>query len=700
MNDWDFKKFFIILISIQISVFGLIKLDHIGINLPIIRQIICFVYLTFIPGFLLLRIFRIHKIDNIKAILYSIGLSLSVIIFTGFLINMFYPLFGITKPLSINNLLITFFILISLLSIICYYRNDKLIYYENLKIKEIFKPITLILFCLIILSIFSTYILNLNGNNFLQMILILILSIIPILLILFNVKEKYFPYIIFFISISLLYHTTLISNYVWGSDINHELYFSKMVIDNYKWDSSYRDNVNAMLSIVILAPIYSIFLNIDLSWIFKLIYPTLFSLIPVGLYYIYKNQMNYKISFLASFFFMSIFTYYNVMPALARQQIAEIFFVLIILLIIDYNLNKYITDILFILFGSLIIVSHYGLSYLFLFSLIISCIFINLFNIIKHNNYKKYNILKNTYIIYLIVISISWFLYISNSSIFFTGVSIGDAIISSITEILKPSTSQALNIATSNLSIFLSIERYLHIICQIFICLGIITALLSNKLKFNKEYLLFSISFFLIDIFGIILPYFASTMNSDRLYHISLFFLSPFCIIGAISLFKFLIYSFKINYLIYKKLSLFLISLFICIFLLFNSAFMYQIFDEPKIGRFALDINVDFPRFNEKELSAAFWLKSHKVQTKEIYSDVNKAIILHGIIGDSNELETYEIEKGLIYDDYIFLGTYNIKYQKILVRSSWNTILYIKNPFNFNESKIYNNNGNWILISR
>jgi uncharacterized membrane protein len=49
-------------------------MDSIGITIPVLRQLIGFVYLTFMPGMVILRIFRLHQLGNIKAILYASGI--------------------------------------------------------------------------------------------------------------------------------------------------------------------------------------------------------------------------------------------------------------------------------------------------------------------------------------------------------------------------------------------------------------------------------------------------------------------------------------------------------------------------------------------------------------------------------------------------------------------------------------------------
>ncbi len=64
---WKIKSFLILVLSIQVSMWGAIGLDLIGLQLPLIRQLIGIVYLLFIPGILILRILELHKLSDIES---------------------------------------------------------------------------------------------------------------------------------------------------------------------------------------------------------------------------------------------------------------------------------------------------------------------------------------------------------------------------------------------------------------------------------------------------------------------------------------------------------------------------------------------------------------------------------------------------------------------------------------------------------
>jgi uncharacterized membrane protein len=283
LNDWPKKKFITLLFSLQISVLGLILLDMVGLEFPILRYLVCFFYLTFLPGILILRIFNFHELGDIETTLYSVGLSISFLMFIGFFCNITFPIFGIINPLSTTHLIVIILLAITFLCTVCYV-IDK---YSNMQPSyRINFDNSLYLFLLLpILSILGALVKNFFGLN-LVLITLIILICICFILIGFEIidKKSTYPIFIFLISLSLLYHTSLISGYLWGTDIHLEFYISNLVKNFGYCNFSTHDNLYSVLSVTILAPIYSSFLNIDIKWLFKAIYPLVFSFVPLRLF--------------------------------------------------------------------------------------------------------------------------------------------------------------------------------------------------------------------------------------------------------------------------------------------------------------------------------------------------------------------------------------------------------------------------------
>ncbi|MBA7515266.1 hypothetical protein ES705_07305 [subsurface metagenome] len=710
MNDWGIKNFIIAVLAIQLAMWGVIGLDVMGLQIPILRQLIGFIYLSFVPGILILRILKLHKLGNIETLLYTVGLSIATLMFTGFFMNMIYPFFGISGPISTVPLIITISVVVLALSVISYMRDKDFSDPSFIDTGEILSPPALFLCLIPFMAVLGTYLVNFHHNNILLMLMIVVIALI-VLLIAFDkfIPNNLYPLAVFVIAISLLYHNSLISMYLWGWDIHVEYYFHKLVETNGFWDYSIPANYNSVLSSTIFPTIYSNLLNLEGTWVFKIIYPFHFALLPLGLYHIFKNQTDEKIAFLSIFYFISLFTFYTELLALAKQQMAEIFYMLLILVILNKDMNSFKGKALYIVFGIGIVMSHYGTTYLYmLFSLVAFGIMVY---ILKH----KSRVFTQGAILLFIVFGLSWYMYNSSSSAFITIVNTGDHIANSIyTEFLNPGASQALTIfGRASISPLHQVSKILYYTSQFFILIGVTKLALSilrrNEIKFDKEFAAFSIMSFGVFLVCVFVPHFTH-MNIRRMYHILMFFLAPFCVIGGVTVFRMLAKVVKASWTEQRvKSSLKILSVFLVIFLLFNTGWVYEVAkDHP--GSIALSqesSTKDYPLTNEQEALSGEWLRDKRDIDTTIYADEYRGLSLAGTahIGKYRVFWGDEEMTTRIPDNvYIFLGRENVKNKKIILitpvkreRKSvdlqnltfYNTLLNMSRIYNNSDAEMY-----------
>lgn len=678
INDWKFSKFLKIILSIQFAMWSTIALDAVGFQIPIIRQFIGFFYLTFVPGILILRVLKLHKLGNIETTLYTVGLSITTLMFTGLFMNVVYTFFGISKPLTELSFIITISILVFLLCVLSYARdkdfsNPTFINFENL----LSSP-ALFLLLIPFMSVFGTYLFNFYNINFLLMFLIIIVAILCILIGLdIFIPRSLYSLAVFVISISLLYHRSLISIYLWGYDIHTEYYFANLVKINSFWDSGIPGNVNAMLSVTMLGPIFSNICNLSLIWVFKIIYPLLYSLVPLGLYRIIKKKTNEKIAFLSSFFFMTIPPFFNAMVWTVRQQIAELFLLLLILLMTDKVINKTKRSLLYIIFGFSLSISHYGLSYIYMFSLIsiYPILFLMDNQVIQRVKATLYRGLSNSrnnglekmnislgFILLFTIFTLAWYIYVSHSSAFYTIMRIGAHIASTLfSDFLNPEATRGLKfILMKTASPLQEVYRIFHLLSQFFIVVGIYASVRNMiNVKFGKEYNAFSLVNLALCLAGIAIPYFSRSLETERLYHITLLFLAPFFVIGGIATLDKIK---KISGMGFgednRKFSLKLLSIFLAIFLLFTSGFIYEIAKHTP-NSISLNKNTELPIFNDKEVHAAKWLVDI-TDSHLIYTDNFGRQLLRGFVYSRVKLFSSET-KELPPRVYIYLTSLNLK---------------------------------------
>lgn len=138
--------------------------------------------------------------------------------------------------------------------------------------------------------------------------------------------------LIYVVSLGLLYLTSMQGFYLVGSDIHSEYYIASRMYNG--WDINYPHLYNASISTTLIAPFISKFLSIDLIVVFKMIYPALFALVPVILYFVYRKAIGSVKAVFAVLFFIAVPVFFLEMPQLPRQQLAEVFLCIVILLMV------------------------------------------------------------------------------------------------------------------------------------------------------------------------------------------------------------------------------------------------------------------------------------------------------------------------------------------------------------------------------
>jgi len=426
-----------IFLGILISVLIVNALVLININQFYLRTVITYIFLITIPGLLLMLIFKIKETNPWEYLIYVIGLSISFIFFISLLINWILPLIGISKPLSTIPLLISFDIFLLVFCFVAYIRN-KVVYFKilPLKLSKLNIIFIVILMFFPVLSVLGAITLNNSGPNITTMIVLAGIAIYVLIVILHRDKlnKNIYPLSILIISISLLLAVSLRSQYISGWDIFQEYYVFQLTKESFTWSmSNYQDAYNACLSITILPTVFSSFLKINDHYIFKLLFQILGGFIPVGIFLFLKKFARDTSAFIASFFFISQSTFFAHLTKAVRQEIAFLFFALVLLALFNKSISTSQKKILFSIFGASLIVSHYSTAYVAIVTFILAyliCLFFRktenrkpFFKIYEKLNLKeKDKLIKTKYylswilILFLIAFAFIWYAPLTNIS--------------------------------------------------------------------------------------------------------------------------------------------------------------------------------------------------------------------------------------------------------------------------------------------
>ncbi len=406
INDIGIKRFLIIIISLQLATVGVIGLEALGLSLPFLRQVVVFIYLSFVPGILILRVLKLHRLSTAETLGYAVGLSIASVMFIGLILNLLGPLLGIKEPLTIVSLLSVMGIAVLILCLLSYIRDKDFCAPSFIATRDIVSPPVLFLLLLPLLSILGALLVNFYHTNSLLLLLMVLIAFVLIFIVFGRfIPKEFYPLALFAISLALIYHRSLVPLYLVGTDNSIEYYFANLVLLSSHWDAAMPDASNAVLSTTIFPALYSRLMNLDLVWMFKAVYPIFFSMVPLVLYEAFRRQVGSRKAFLAAFLIVAFIGFSTIGVSIGKQIIAELFLALLILLLVSRGMGVVTSAALLIIFTAGMVVSHYSISYIavgfFLMSLPL------IYKLYAMRGAKASQILSVTFVTLLLVMSFS-----------------------------------------------------------------------------------------------------------------------------------------------------------------------------------------------------------------------------------------------------------------------------------------------------
>jgi len=608
--------------------------------------------------------------------------------------------FGVQSPLNENSVLVSISSVIIGLSILAYVR-DKDSSEERISI-DFSNSVTIgFVISLLLLTIVGVQLQNSQGTGLLLMICI---AIVGGLFVIVGTQKSYnprnLPILLFGVTLILLYHSSLISDDIWGFDVNIEYFLANKVVQTGLWDPSIPITVNGMLSVTIIGPFFKMVCDTSLVWTIKAIYPLFFALVPLGLYHIFEKQFGRpRIAFFAAIFFISLFTYYTTCLAMIRLEISELYIVLFLVVFFGTKPNPMQKSALLVIFVFCLVISHYATAFFFIAVIIFAATFLTIergFILIEVS--KKIPL---RMALLFIVIAMIWYTYVTSGATLKAGIFVLRGIQDSfINEFMSQNSGQGLSLLTYQIPTLLhNLGRAIQVAAQVIIVVGLVVCFVTKcRTLFDRRFTAFGAASLLILSVALVSPAFAESLSTERIYQMNLIFIAPFFVVGFAwicgmrnSLNKHLRTSnTRRNWIKY-------LSVFLVLFLFFNSGLLYQIANDNPTS-ISIDSRLDYPHYSYSEISGAQWLNDN-LKNAEVFADYYRFQLMvrlglqFRIIGNSSS----QIPLGSL----IYVGTYNINTQEILaelIQGSANAQHEYRPMGSYlaNSGRVLDNGGCWI----
>jgi uncharacterized membrane protein len=558
--------------------------------------------------------------------------------FVGLVVNELYTLMGISEPLSILPLSITIGTILLIMSFASYKR-------DNLGYSFSLPSISQVLRALLLIGVPLLAILGALLTNSLILLLMVVAIVVLVIVAIFSRKlipSELYPIVILVIAISLMFQWEFISKYLLGWDVFGEFYVFRLTSINSLWNVAISPPVtelldyNAMLSVTILPTIYSNLLNIQGEWMFKVIYLLFYSLVPLSLYQMYKQEFGKPTALISAFYFVLFPRFYG---EERRQIMGELFLVLLIFSILNKNMNPRKRQILLTVFGAALVVSHYSISYIFMFCILFTLVFMSIMkklSLIKWNP-QRGNVITASFVVLIFVLNFSW-AFVSPSPInnlfefvnriatsFATGFSALETRGGTVSEFVAPDFS--------TMSLTYKADYIINKIPYFLIIIGFIVLIKKyKKTHIQLEYLPMVLANISILLMVLVVPFFASAFLAHRFYHVSLLFLAPVCVLGGETFLKWVSKPFT-NMNRARSVHLRILCILFVVILLFKVGFIHEVTEDVPISRsisFARMRTSDDPETKaefydayvpEQDIYSAIWLSDMAGNNSKIYAD-------------------------------------------------------------------------------
>lgn len=651
------------------------------LDIPIARQVLLFVYLTFVPGYLIVKLLRFN-FELLETLVFSVGFSVAFLMLVGLALNELGFMAGLSQPLSGIPLLIVLNNVILAFALIAYLRNEA----SSLpRISFSLAKWTVPLLIPLVFSVVGAIFVDFYGDNRLLLLMILAVSlVVAVLTLKGNFPSGIFAFTIFIIGISLLYHSSLISRYLcpFGSDIPGEYYAFKYTQMNGYWNSTPPTywgldlgKLNGMLSITVLPTVWFNLLNLDSTWIFKVMFPFIFAFVPLCLYCLWRESFGDKCAFISVFFFMATFTFYTELLGLSRQMIGELFFVLLLFVLLNKNMGSFQKMVSFTIFSFGLVVSHYALAAIFLF-------FISFALVVMFVLKRPSRNITVDMVVFFFAIMFTWYIYTSGAATFDSILEVGDYLYRQLGDFFNPATRGETVLRGLGLeappTVWNAVGRFFAYLTEAFIVLGFV-GLVTKRVRVHREneFFIFSLVSMAFLAMLILVPGLAESLNMTRFYHVLLFFLAPLCILGA---------GFIVNLVFKRKNEIvaFLLLLIVLVpYFLFQTGFVYEVTGSDSWSiplssyrMSALRLYNHYGYMDAYSVYGARWLSANaNAENSAFYADVSSGytvLTTYGLlVRNKYSLSDVTVVAG---NSFVYLNTLNVVYGLVPYgQLLWNT---------------------------
>ena len=360
-------------VRLSLFVLGAHLLTLLPVDLPglsVAQAVSGFLILSFVPGYLLVS----YALDEftLSGFLYSVGFSVAFSMFVGSAANLLYLGFDTAVvPFEQPTMSIIYVWASAMLSVLVWTLtdpNDTQTFTANFPDYDV--RILTLLALVPTFAVTGAMFINRYAFNELTLFTIVCIALVPVFVYYFDDRGTYYSIAIAAISSALLLQNTVIMTYLGRGDGLGEYEYAAAALENGFWIPA--GTFGSMPRIVTLQPATSLLTDVSLLWVFKLAHPILFVTVPLITYVLAARYFSKDIAFLSATLYIFLPRTYQIISRNTRTGGAIMFTALLLLVLLDTDLPSRLRQLFVMTFFVGVIMSHYGVSTLVVFGLVVA----------------------------------------------------------------------------------------------------------------------------------------------------------------------------------------------------------------------------------------------------------------------------------------------------------------------------------------
>lgn len=632
-----------------------------GIDIPgstVFRPVLGCALLGVLPGYLLVSMLGLGDRSPGRVVLYAVGLSLPIVVCLSILVSAVLSTFAVDRPLSASSVtvavsaLVLFLVMVRLVGGGASWSLRPLAVFEWITFSVIgasdrlhsrildwgpeqsersarsvvrrlsfrdwlaLGSLTLLPVGAVLVTLAS----DPAGLDWSLVVLSCAVAVVPLVLLQWRGSPVVYPYAIWAVTATVLLQMTLVSGHIWGFDIHFEYATALEIRQDGYWTTAGGNSNSSLVAITLLGAVYSMVTGMELVWVYKLVYPLLVSLLPVGIWYITRSEFRGRsVAVLAPFALVFYYGFFKDMPD--KQLVAGLFVVLLLTVFLDDQLSPLQRWTLGLPLALSVVFAHYGVSLLLVGFLGLGLVARYLVRLTSGVRV----VTRITRPVLTAFLGVVWLIWYSSTG---SGENL-ESVVTAAGEAfnafpVSESGRSGVGYATMGVeSGYWLTYRLLYIVLVALIGLGVLGALYAlatdREAARTSEYTLFSLG-----VFGFL---FASAlitfgMGFDRTFQIALFVLAPFAVTGArtavagLARFAEQLPRDGLRARVSAVPVEGLFAVFLALLFLFSSGTVFAVADQPEPS-YNINYNesAGWPVYTQDEVNATRWLATRTADT-------------------------------------------------------------------------------------